>query len=189
MNYLQNSISIKTSKNILIYLITNNYKRISTNSKRLIMYTENQQLFAPVLVVEDEEDHSRLIIKALNQAGQIMNSIILVENGQDAIDFLRKEGAYKDSDHLMPFLILLDVKMPMKSGFEVLEEIRGDENLKNIPVVMLTTSARSEDIEKAISLGANDYIVKPVKFEDFTDKVNKLDYYWGLISDVKKIFN
>ncbi len=152
------------------------------------MSNEKQQLFAPILIVEDEEDHSRLIKQALNEAGQILNKIFLVENGQYAIDFLRKEGDFKNSDHLLPSLILLDIKMPMKNGFEVLEEIKADKNLKNIPVVMLTTSSTSEDIEKAISLGANDYIVKPVKFDDFTDKVSKLDYYWGLISDVKKTF-
>ncbi len=78
--------------------------------------------------------------------------------------------------------------MPMKNGFEVLEEIRANKNLGKIPVVMLTTTSTSEDIKKAISLGANDYIVKPVNFKDFTDKVSKLGYYWGLVSDVKRIF-
>ena len=147
------------------------------------------QIFLPILIVEDEEDHSRLIKKALNETGQIMNEIYLVENGQDAIDFLKKEGEFSDSRHTLPALILLDVKMPMKNGFEVLEEIRANENLKNIPVVMLTTTSASEDIERALSLGANDYIVKPLKFCDFTNKVSKLGYYWGFVSDVKKIFS
>ncbi len=150
------------------------------------MNTEKQLLFAPILVVEDEEDHSRLILQALNEAGHIMNSVFLVENGQDAIDYLKKEGAFKDSSHSMPSLILLDVEMPMKNGFEVLNEIKADEDLKNIPVVMLTTSSTSEDLVRAISLGVNDYIVKPVKFVDFVHKVCKLGYYWGLISDIKR---
>jgi len=77
----------------------------------------------------------------------------------------------------------------MKNGFEVLAEIKADETLKKIPVVMFTTTSTSEDIDKAMSLGANDYIVKPVKFSDFTEKVSKLGYYWGIISDAKKIFS
>ena len=146
-------------------------------------------IFAPILIVEDEEDHSRLIKKALKEAGNIMNELYHVENGQEAIEFLRKEGKYADSKHLLPALILLDVKMPMKNGFEVLEIIKSDDVLKRIPVVMLTTTSTSEDIEHALALGANDYIVKPVKFSDFTNKVSKLGYYWGLVSDVKKIFS
>ncbi len=153
------------------------------------MDIEKQNIFMPILIVEDDEDHYRLIKKALSQAGLMMNELYHAENGQIAIDFLKKEGEFTGNSHFTPTLILLDVKMPMKNGFEVLEEIKADENLKNIPVIMLTTTSNSEDIEKAMSLGANDYIVKPVKFKDFTSKISKLGYYWGLISDIKKVFN
>ncbi len=127
------------------------------------MNTEKQQISVPILVVEDEEDHSRLILQALNETGHIMNSVFLVENGQAAIDFLKKEGAFKDSNRIMLLLILLDVQMPMKNGFEVLDEIKADQDLKNIPVVMFATNSTSEDIVKAISLGANDYHRKTCK--------------------------
>ena len=150
---------------------------------------EKQKIFMPILIVEDEEDHYRLIKKSLNEAGLMMNELYRVENGQYAIDFLKKEGKFADSTHALPTLILLDIKLPMKNGFEVLEEVKADENLKNIPVIMLTTTSNSEDIERAMSLGANDYIVKPVKFKDFISKISRLGYYWGLVSDIKKVFN
>jgi two-component system, response regulator len=145
-------------------------------------------LFAPVLVVEDEEDHARLIIKALIENGKMMNEVIHLVNGEEAIHFLKKIGIYADDQHQLPALILLDVKMPMKNGFEVLEELKLDENLRKIPVVMLTTTSTSDDIDKAMGLGANDYIVKPMKFPDFMDKVSKIGYYWGMVSDARKIF-
>ena len=149
---------------------------------------EMKTTFAPILIVEDEEDHARLIIRALTENGKMLNEIVHIDNGQDALDYLMRKGEYESKEYLIPALILLDVKMPMKNGFEVLEELKADENLKKIPVVMLTTTSTSEDIDKAMGLGANDYIVKPVKFNDFTEKVGRLGYYWGIVSDAKKIF-
>ena len=145
--------------------------------------------FAPILIVEDEEDHALLIIKSLKDSVKLINEIYHVDNGQKAIDFLRKEGEFSNNDSPLPVLILLDIKMPMKNGFEVLKEVKNDKKLKNIPVVMLTTTSTEKDIDKAILLGANDFIVKPVSFNQFTKKVNKLGYYWGLVSDIKKIIN
>ncbi len=148
-----------------------------------------KSVLAPILIVEDEEDHARLIIKALTETGKMMNEIIHIENGQEALDYLMKKGKFVNEELQIPALILLDVKMPMKNGFEVLAELKANENLRKIPIVMLTTTSTSEDIDKAMGLGANDYIVKPVKFSDFTEKVSKLGYYWGIISDAKKIFS
>ena len=145
-------------------------------------------LFAPILVVEDNPDHARLIMKTLINSGNLMNEVIHVKNGEDAIDFLKKSGKFSDSLHILPMLVLLDIKLPLKDGFQVLEIIKSDEKLKKIPVVMLTTTSTTDDISKAIRLGANDFIVKPVKFAEFTEKVAKLGYYWGAVSDVKKIF-
>jgi CheY-like chemotaxis protein len=147
----------------------------------------NNYKMVEILVVEDEEDHSRLIIKTLQSLGQLKNKITLAENGQEALDYLLKEGKYVDAKHENPMLILLDIKMPLKNGFEVLEIIKKNKKLKLIPIVMLSTASNSEDIEKALELGANDYITKPVKFEDFRLKVNSLGYYWGIISDSKRV--
>lgn len=152
------------------------------------MKEELKTIFAPILVVEDEEDHARLIIKGL-ESGNLMNKIVHAENGQLAMDFLLKQGKYKNDEQIVPMLILLDIKLPLKSGFEVLKEVKSHENLKKIPIVVLTTTSTSDDIEKAMLLGANDYIVKPIKFAEFTEKVSKLGYYWGMVSDVKKLFS
>jgi two-component system, response regulator len=154
----------------------------------LIQNEEIKAAFAPILIVEDEEDHARIIIRALMETGKMMNEIIHIDNGLDAVNYLMQKGDYQNHKHYIPALILLDVKMPMKNGFEVLAELKADEKLKKIPVVMLTTTSTSEDIERAMGLGANDYIVKPVKFSDFTEKVSKLGYYWGMVSDTRKIF-
>jgi len=153
------------------------------------MKEELKKIIAPILIVEDEEDHARLIIRAFVENGKMSNEIVHIDNGLDAINYLMRKSEYEQNKHHLPELILLDVKMPMKNGFEVLAEIKADETLKKIPVVMFTTTSTSEDIDKAMSLGANDYIVKPVKFSDFTEKVSKLGYYWGIISDAKKIFS
>lgn len=153
------------------------------------MKNKHHYHLAEILVVEDEEDHSRLIKKTLEAIGQLRNDIVLIENGQEALDYLRKKGRYAGSDHSMPILILLDIKLPLKNGFEVLEELKADKELKNIPVVVLTTASSKEDIERALSMGANDYISKPVKFDDFRNKVNSLGYYWGIVSDSHKLFN
>jgi two-component system response regulator len=151
------------------------------------MKDELKKIFAPILVVEDEEDHARLIIKGL-KSRNLMNKIVHVENGQLAMDFLLKQGKFEDDEHILPLLILLDIKLPIKNGFEVLQEVKSNEKLKKTPIVMLTTTATTEDIEKALLLGANDYIVKPIKFDEFTEKVSNLGYYWGMVSDVKNIY-
>lgn len=152
------------------------------------MSNDLKTIFAPILVVEDEEDHARLILKGL-RSRNLMNKIVHVENGQLAMDFLLKQGIFANNEQINPMLVLLDVKLPLKDGFEVLQEIKSNEKLKKIPIVMLTTTSTSEDIEKAMHMGANDFIVKPVKFDDFTEKVSNLGYYWGMVSDVKKIFS
>src|SRR6056297_2169236 len=151
------------------------------------MENDIKNLFPPILVVEDNEDHARLIIRTLKKAN-LMNETIHLKNGEEAINFLKKKENYTHDKELDPMLVLLDVKMPLKNGFQVLEVIKADKKLKEIPVVMLTTTSSSEDIAKAMQMGANDYIVKPVKFTDFTEKVSKLGYYWGVISDAKNLF-
>ena len=136
-----------------------------------------------ILLVEDEEDHVRLIKKALKEHGRLLNDIYRVKNGEEAMQYIKRTGEYNEKNAPLPGLILLDIKLPMKDGFEVLKELKSDKKYKNIPVVMLTTASATEDVRKALELGANDYIVKPVKFTDFVEKVGKLGYYWAFISD------
>lgn len=97
-------------------------------------------------------------------------------NGQEALDFLKKQGEYSEAEK--PDLILLDINIPIFSGHEVLEEIKQDENLKKIPVIMLTTSSNRQDIEKAYSNYCNSYITKPLEMGEFIKAVLKIEEFW-----------
>ncbi len=135
----------------------------------------------PILLVEDNPDDI-MITKRAFAKGRILNKLFVAENGEEAIEFLRKRGKYKDAP--TPTLVLLDLKMPKMNGFDVLEQIKGDKELKSIPIVVLTSSERDKDIEKAYKLGCNSYIVKPVSFENFIKTVVEIKEYWLSISRV-----
>jgi DNA-binding response OmpR family regulator len=151
----------------------------------IIVNTKNRKRFDSILLVEDEEDHARLIKKSLNGHG-LRNDIFWVKNGAEALEYMKRTGKYNKENAPRPGLVLLDIKLPMKDGFEVLEELKSDEMYKTIPVVMLTTTSETDDINRALKLGANDYIVKPVKFSDFIEKVGKVGYYWEFTSDLNR---
>lgn len=136
-----------------------------------------------LLLVEDEVDHANLIMEGLQEEGHLINKIIWVKDGQQAIDYVYKRGEYEDQNVPTPGLILLDLKLPELDGFEVLRSLKQDEVYKEIPVVVLTTSRNSEDVKKALQIGANDYIVKSVIWEEFERKVRELGKYWALVSD------
>jgi two-component system, response regulator len=137
-----------------------------------------------ILLVEDNEDHIEHTMDALHEGG-LVNNIKVVKDGKSAIDYIFRKGDYSDPvSSPRPGIILLDVKLPKMGGFEVLEIIKKDPELKIIPVILLTTTGNREDIEKGARLGANDYIVKPVEFDIFMHKVKGLGKYWALISDM-----
>ena len=144
---------------------------------------KNAKWMEPILLVEDEPDHARLVKKSLSEHGRLLNEIYWVKNGIEAMEFITQSGPYNEKNAPRPGLILLDLKMPLKDGFQVLAELKSHPGYKSIPVVVLTTSVNSEDAKRALDLGANDYIVKPVKFADFVQKVGQLGNYWGFISD------
>ena len=136
---------------------------------------DNNMIEYPILLVEDNPDDV-LITKRAFKKGKIKNRLYTVENGLEAIKFLQREGEYADVP--IPSLILLDINMPLMNGFQVLEKIKKDEELRKIPVIMLTTSERDVDIEKAYSLGCNSYIVKPVNFQKFLEVIINAQEYW-----------
>lgn len=140
--------------------------------------------FDNLLMVEDEEDHARIIQKALKGNGGMINEIVWKKNGRAALEYLK--GLAEGCGSGMPGLILLDIKLPLMSGFEMLAEVKTDERLRKIPVVMLTTTSSSDDVERALALGANDYIVKPMRLSQFIEKISKLGYYWSFVSDSAK---
>jgi CheY-like chemotaxis protein len=131
-----------------------------------------------VLLVEDNPGDVRLTLEALKD-GKVNNHLSVVEDGVEALAFLRREGKYADAPR--PDLIFLDLNLPKKDGREVLAEIKTDEDLKRIPVVVLTTSKAEEDILKTYNLHANCYITKPVDFDQFVIVVRLIEDFWFTI--------
>jgi two-component system response regulator len=136
-----------------------------------------------ILLIEDEEAHAELTKRSIRKAGNA-NRIDVVFDGEEAINYLYNHGEYADkTKYPRPGLILLDIKLPGIDGIQVLKTIKEDPNLKRIPVIMLTTSTRDEDIVQSYNYYANSYLTKPVGFKEFEDKIRQLDYYWLLINE------
>jgi CheY-like chemotaxis protein len=112
----------------------------------------------------------------------LANHVVHVTDGQAALDFLFREGPYTQRGDAHPQVVLLDLKLPKVDGIEVLRQIRGDQRLKTLPVVVLTSSREESDIVKTYRLGVNSYIVKPVEFENFSEAVSNLGFYWLLLN-------
>ncbi len=128
-----------------------------------------------ILVVEDNAGDARLIREVLNY-NKIINSLSIVNDGVEALDFLHNRGKYKNEHK--PDLIILDLNLPKKDGREVLSEIKNDDNLKHIPVVVMTISQAEEDILKSYNLHANCYITKPIDLDQFIDVVRSIEDFW-----------
>ena len=128
-----------------------------------------------ILLAEDNPGDVMLTRKALEQ-GKLANNLHVTTDGVDALEFLRQDGEYEDAPR--PDLILLDLNMPRKDGQEVLEELRADNELRRIPVVVLTSSESEEDIVRSYELNANAYLTKPVDFDGFVEIVNRLENFW-----------
>jgi CheY-like chemotaxis protein len=135
-----------------------------------------------ILLVEDEEAHAELTKRAIRKAGNA-NRIDIVSNGEEALDYLFNHKNFADKDkYPVPGLILLDIKLPGIDGIEVLQRVKEDPRLKRIPVIMLTTSEREEDIVRSYQHYANSYLTKPVGFKEFEEKIRQLDYYWMILN-------
>lgn len=131
-----------------------------------------------ILIADDDTDDQMLIIDALKES-RLKNNVQCVENGEELMDYLRNKGKYSDKKkYPTPGIILLDLNMPKKDGREALKEIRTDEKLKRIPIIILTTSKAEEDVLKTYNLGANSFITKPVTFIAMVEVMNKLKNYW-----------
>jgi len=128
-----------------------------------------------ILLVEDNPGDVRLTKEALKE-GKVLNKLYVVEDGMEAVEFLNREGRYADMPR--PELILLDLNLPKKDGREVLTEIKTNEELRRIPVVVLTTSRSEEDVLKSYDLNANCYITKPVDLDQFISVVKSINEFW-----------
>ncbi|MBI5003971.1 response regulator [Candidatus Kaiserbacteria bacterium] len=135
-----------------------------------------------ILLVEDNQNDSELTLRALRKHN-LANHIHTVEDGEAALEFIFCTGRYASRDIVIPpKVILLDLKLPKVNGLEVLKKIKSDERTKSIPVVILTSSAETSDLESAYLLGVNSYLVKPVDFEKFIRVLGDAGLYWLLIN-------
>lgn len=131
-----------------------------------------------ILLAEDDAD-DRLLVKEALAEGRVLNDLRFVADGEELLDYLRRRGRYADPEQSpRPGLVLLDLNMPRKDGREALREIKGDPDLKRIPIVVMTTSKAEEDILRSYDLGANSYITKPVTFERLVELMRVLGRYW-----------
>ena len=138
-----------------------------------------------ILLVEDDPNDVLLIRRAFTKAGLgLPDCMQVVGDGEGAIDYLGGSGPYSSRERFpLPAVVLLDLKLPRKSGFEVLEWLRGQPGLRRIPVVVLTGSAQSSDVNRAFDIGANSYLVKPVGIDALTEIMRTLNLYWLLLNE------
>ncbi|MFP4344522.1 MAG: response regulator [Anaerolineales bacterium] len=135
-----------------------------------------------LLLVEDNPDDEFLTLRALKK-GNVANDVVVARDGAEALDYLFRQGGFAErAEGRMPQLILLDLQLPKISGLDVLRRLRADERTRLLPVVILTSSDEEQDILESYDLGANSYIRKPVDFEQFTDAVSQLGFYWLLLN-------
>lgn len=138
-----------------------------------------------IILIEDNPADVELTLRALRK-NKILNKVIVLSDGEEALDFLFMRGKFETRSDVHPKLILLDLKLPKINGLEVLKAIKSNEKFKWIPVVILTSSRQESDLIKSYNLGANSYIVKPVDFEQFVDAIRELGLYWLLMNEIPK---
>jgi two-component system response regulator len=138
----------------------------------------------PILLVEDNADDEVLALRAFSKSN-ISNPIVVARDGAEALDYLFAQGQYADRDSRdLPAVVLLDLKLPKIDGLEVLRQIRGNEQTRMMPVVILTSSRHDEDLVSSYNLGANSYVRKPVDFNEFVAAVGQLGMYWLLLNEL-----
>jgi CheY-like chemotaxis protein len=135
-----------------------------------------------ILYAEDNPKDVELTLTALQECN-LANEVDVVHDGQAVLDYLTFQGAYHMRAREYPSLVLLDIKMPRVDGIEVLRRIKGNEKLKLIPVVMLTSSREERDLAESYKLGVNAYVVKPIEFGDFLRAVKELWVFWAVINE------
>jgi two-component system response regulator len=136
-----------------------------------------------ILLVEDNADDEALTLRALNKS-KVANTIVVVRDGAEALDYLFCSGAYADRNPLdLPQVILLDLKLPKVDGLEVLRRLRAEPRTHMLPVVILTSSKEEQDLVNAYSNGANSYVRKPVDFNQFVEAIRQLGLYWLVLNE------
>ncbi len=134
-----------------------------------------------ILLVEDSANDVALSLAALEEIN-LANEVVVVRDGQQALDFLFRRGEYQGRTDGNPAVVLLDLKLPKVDGIEVLTQVKRDSSLKSIPVVMLTSSREEQDLARSYGLGVNAYVVKPVAFPDFVAVLKELGLFWAVVN-------
>ena len=134
-----------------------------------------------ILIVEDDPNDVELTLTALSEYN-LANEVVVARDGAEALDYLYCRGAFDSRSNENPAVMLLDLKLPKLDGLEVLQQIRSDERLKMIPVVVLTSSHEEKDMMRSYSLGVNAYVVKPVDFHQFVNAVKELGAFWAIVN-------
>jgi CheY-like chemotaxis protein len=141
-----------------------------------------------VILMADDDEDDRLMAKEAFAEVKLLNDFHTVEDGEELMDYLRRKGKYADPKFSpRPGIILLDLNMPKKDGREALREIKADQSLRHIPIVVLTTSKAEEDILRSYDLGVNSFIVKPVTFDQLIDIMKTLTKYWFEIVELPPV--
>ena len=136
----------------------------------------------PILLAEDNLKDVELVLAALKK-DHLANEVVVARDGAEALDYLYRRGNFRAREDGLPIAIFLDLKMPKIDGLEVLRQIKGDEALKVIPIVMLTSSREEADLVRSYQLGANAYVVKPVGFQQFVDAIKQMGMFWAVINE------
>jgi CheY-like chemotaxis protein len=135
-----------------------------------------------ILIVEDDPKDVELTLTALEEYN-LANEVVVTRDGEEALDYLYCRGNFKMRGGENPAVVLLDLKLPKVDGLEVLQQIKSDEKLKLIPVVVLTSSREEKDMVTSYKLGVNAYVVKPVNFHDFVNAIKELGVFWALVNE------
>ncbi len=134
-----------------------------------------------ILLVEDDQNDAELTVMALTD-NHLANEIVIAHDGEEALDFLYRRGAYASTEGGNPIVVLLDLKLPKVDGLEVLKQVKSDPDLRTIPVVMLTSSREEQDVLRSYDLGTNSYVEKPVGFEEFVESVKEVGLFWTVVN-------
>jgi CheY-like chemotaxis protein len=135
-----------------------------------------------ILLAEDNPNDVELTLAALAEHG-LANEVVVVRDGAEALDYLRREGPFADRPAGHPVVVLLDLKMPKVDGLEVLRAVKSDAALRAVPVVVLTSSREDRDLAEAYALGVNAYVVKPVAFDEFVRAVRDVGAFWAVLNE------
>jgi CheY-like chemotaxis protein len=134
-----------------------------------------------VLLVEDSANDAQLTLAAFEESG-LANEVVWVKDGQEALDYLFSTGSHAGRPEGAPAVVLLDIKLPKIDGLQVLERIKGDAQLRSVPVVMLTSSSQESDLARSYAAGVNAYVVKPVGFTEFVTALRELGLFWAVVN-------